>query len=177
MHLDGARIWNAHVATGVPLAEYGAVADVLAVCLSKGLGAPVGSLVVGSADAIAEARVWRKRMGGGMRQVGILAAAGLHALDHHVERLADDHAHARLLAEACGVDPAAVDTNIVVVAARRRRSVRRGRRRAGVLVAAVGPDGGPAGHPPRRVAAPTPSRRPAVLAWLRRTSVPRSARR
>ena len=87
----------------------------LAVCLSKGLGAPVGSLMVGPADAIAEARVWRKRMGGGMRQVGILAAAGLHALDHHVERLADDHAHARLLAEACGVDPATVDTNIVVV--------------------------------------------------------------
>ena len=132
VHLDGARIWNAHVATGVPLAEYGAVADVLAVCLSKGLGAPVGSLLVGTADAIAEARVWRKRMGGGMRQVGILAAAGLHALDHHVERLADDHAHARLLAEACGVDPAGVDTNIVVVprtdaAGVRRRGPRRRR--------------------------------------------------
>ncbi|GEP32959.1 threonine aldolase [Nocardioides szechwanensis] len=115
IHLDGARIWNAHVATGTPLAEYGAVADVMAVCLSKGLGAPVGSLLVGSRDTVDEARVWRKRMGGGMRQVGILAAAGLHALDHHVERLADDHAHARLLAEACGVDPAGVDTNIVVV--------------------------------------------------------------
>ena len=115
MHLDGARIWNAHVATGTPLAEYGAVADVLAVCLSKGLGAPVGSLMVGSRDAVDEARVRRKRMGGGMRQVGILAAAGLHALDHHVERLADDHAHARLLAEACGLDPETVDTNIVVV--------------------------------------------------------------
>ena len=115
IHLDGARIWNAHVATGVPLAEYGAIADVLAVCLSKGLGAPVGSLMVGTADAIAEARIWRKRIGGGMRQVGILAAAGLHALEHHVERLADDHEHARLLAEACGVDPATVDTNIVVV--------------------------------------------------------------
>src|SRR6476659_8155970 len=91
IHMDGARIWNAHVATGVPLAEYGAIADVLAVCLSKGLGAPVGSLMVGSRDAIDEARVRRKRMGGGMRQVGILAAAGLHALDHHVERLAEDH--------------------------------------------------------------------------------------
>src|SRR5690606_29286792 len=77
VHVDGARIWNAHVATGTPLAEYGAVADVMAVCLSKGLGAPVGSLTLGSADVIAEARVWRKRMGGGMRQVGILAAAGL----------------------------------------------------------------------------------------------------
>ena len=76
VHLDGARIWNAHVATGTALADYGRIADMLAVCLSKGLGAPVGSLMVGSADAIAEARVRRKRMGGGMRQVGILAAAG-----------------------------------------------------------------------------------------------------
>src|SRR5215208_4515887 len=80
VHLDGARIWNAHVATGVPLASYGACADVLSVCLSKGLGAPVGSLVIGSSEAMTEARVRRKRMGGGMRQVGILAAAGLHAL-------------------------------------------------------------------------------------------------
>src|SRR3954451_14994946 len=72
LHLDGARLWNAHVATGVPLASYGACVDVLSVCLSKGLGAPVGSLIVGTADAIAEARVRRKRMGGGMRQVGIL---------------------------------------------------------------------------------------------------------
>src|SRR5919107_801918 len=115
VHLDGARIWNAHVASGTPLEEYGATADVLAVCLSKGLGAPVGSLVVGSAAAIRESRVWRKRLGGGMRQVGVLAAARLHALDHHLERLADDHEHARLLAEACGVDPMTVDTNIVVV--------------------------------------------------------------
>ena len=115
LHLDGARLWNAHVATGVPLREYAALADVVAVCLSKGLGAPVGSLVVGDADAIAEARVWRKRMGGGMRQVGILAAAGLHALDHQLDRLAEDHDHARLLAEAVGIDPASVDTNIVVL--------------------------------------------------------------
>ncbi len=115
VHLDGARLWNAHVATGTPLVEYGACADVISVCLSKGLGAPVGSVLVGSRDVVTEARVWRKRMGGGMRQTGILAAAGLHALDHHVERLADDHTHARLLAEACGVDPAGVDTNIVVV--------------------------------------------------------------
>lgn len=113
VHLDGARIWNAHVATGVPLEEYGALADVLAVCLSKGLGAPVGSLVVGPRDVMAELRVRRKRMGGGMRQVGVLAAAGLHALEHHVERLAEDHDNARLLAEAVGVDPAGVDTNIV----------------------------------------------------------------
>jgi len=139
VHLDGARIWNAHVATGVPLAEYGAIADVLAVCLSKGLGAPIGSLMVGTVDAIAEARVWRKRMGGGMRQVGILAAAGLHALAHHVERLADDHEHARLLAEACGADPAGVDTNIVVVDRPDAADFVTAAREAGVLVATVGP--------------------------------------
>jgi len=137
--MDGARIWNAHVATGVPLAEYGAVADVLAVCLSKGLGAPIGSLMVGNADAIGEARVWRKRMGGGMRQVGILAAAGLVALDQHFERLADDHAHARLLAEACGVDPSTVDTNIVVVPRSDATDFVAAARAEGVLVAAVGP--------------------------------------
>jgi threonine aldolase len=139
VHLDGARIWNAHVATGTPLREYGAVADVLAVCLSKGLGAPVGSLMIGSRDAIIEARVWRKRMGGGMRQVGILAAAGLHALDHHVERLAEDHAHARLLAEACGVDPESVDTNIVVVDRSDATDFVARAREAGVAVATVGP--------------------------------------
>jgi len=139
VHLDGARIWNAHIATGVPLSAYGAIADVLAVCLSKGLGAPVGSLVVGSQAAIDETRVWRKRMGGGMRQVGILAAAGLYALDHHLERLADDHAHAGLLAEACGVDPAGVDTNIVVVKRDDAPTFVEKARAEGVLVAAVGP--------------------------------------
>jgi threonine aldolase len=139
VHLDGARIWNAHVATSTPLSEYGAVADVMGVCLSKGLGAPVGSLMVGSSDAIAEARVWRKRMGGGMRQVGILAAAGLYALDHHVERLADDHAHARLLAEACGVDPATVDTNIVVVQRTDAADFVAGAKEQGVVISTVGP--------------------------------------
>jgi len=139
VHVDGARIWNAHVATGTPLEAYGATADVLAVCLSKGLGAPVGSLVVGSAAAIDESRVWRKRLGGGMRQVGVLAAAGLHALDHHVERLADDHAHARLLADACGVDPASVGSNIVVVDVPDAAAVVGAAREEGVLVSAVGP--------------------------------------
>ncbi len=139
VHLDGARIWNAHVATGVPLASYGACVDVMAVCLSKGLGAPVGSLLVGSTDAIAQARVRRKRMGGGMRQVGILAAAGLHALDHHVDRLADDHANARLLAEACGLDPETVDTNIVVVERDDAAEFVAGAKADGVLVAPVGP--------------------------------------
>ncbi|MET0525459.1 MAG: GntG family PLP-dependent aldolase [Nocardioides sp.] len=139
VHMDGARVWNAHVATGVPLATYGAIADVMSVCLSKGLGAPIGSLMVGTTDAIAESRVWRKRMGGGMRQVGILAAAGLHALDHHVDRLADDHAHARLLAEACGVDPATVDTNIVAVPHDDPPAFVAAARESGVLVGAVGP--------------------------------------
>jgi len=139
MHLDGARIWNAHVATRVPLAGYGAVADVLGVCLSKGLGAPIGSLMVGSAERVAEARVWRKRLGGGWRQAGVLAAAGLHALDHHVERLADDHANARVLAEACGVDPTDVDTNIVVVACADAAAVVADARERGVLTSAVGP--------------------------------------
>jgi threonine aldolase len=138
VHLDGARLWNAHVATGTPLREYGVVADVLMVALSKGLGAPVGSLVVGSADAMAEARVWRKRLGGGMRQVGILAAAGLYALEHNLDRLAEDHAHARLLAEACGVDPGTVDTNIVVVPMSDPARVVAAAREEGVLVSAVG---------------------------------------
>ncbi len=121
LHLDGARLWNAHVATGEPLAEWGALFDTVSVCLSKGLGAPVGSVLVGSADLVSQARVWRKRYGAGMRQVGILAAAGHYALDHHVERLADDHARARRLAQACAevapgvVDPDAVSTNIVIL--------------------------------------------------------------
>jgi threonine aldolase len=139
VHLDGARLWNAHVATGVPLAAYGACADVLSVCLSKGLGAPVGSLVVGTTEAITEARIRRKRMGGGMRQVGILAAAGLHALDHHVERLAEDHAHAKLIAEACGLDPQTVETNIVVVPRGDAVGFVAAAREAGVLVSPVGP--------------------------------------
>ena len=138
VHLDGARLWNAHVATGTPTETYGACADVLAVALSKGLGAPVGSLVVGSTEAMAEARVWRKRLGGGMRQVGILAAAGLYALDHHLARLADDHDNARLLAEACGLDPATVDTNIVVVPLADPGPVVAAAREDGVLVSAVG---------------------------------------
>jgi len=122
MHLDGARLWNAHIATGVELAAYGQLFDTVSVCLSKGLGAPVGSVLVGSREHIAEARVWRKRYGGGMRQAGILAAAGLWALDHHVARLADDHRRARTLSLAVAsrfpdvIDPAHVQTNIVMVA-------------------------------------------------------------
>lgn len=119
VHLDGARLWNAHVATGVSLADYGACADTVSVCLSKGLGAPVGSVLAGTTAQVAQARVWRKRMGGGMRQVGILAAAGLHALEHHLDRLPQDHAHTRAVAEAIAarrpavVDPDQVHTNIM----------------------------------------------------------------
>jgi threonine aldolase len=138
VHLDGARLWNAHVATGTPLTAYGEVADAVAVCLSKGLGAPIGSLMVGTADAVAEARVWRKRLGGGMRQVGVLAAAGLHALEHHLDRLVEDHTHARVLAEACGVDPAGVETNIVVIPDEDPARVVAAARDEGVLVGAVG---------------------------------------
>ena len=90
-HLDGARLWNAHVATGVSLAAYGSLFDTVSVCFSKGLGAPVGSVLVSTAANIAQARIWRKRLGGGWRQAGILAAGALHALDHHVDRLAEDH--------------------------------------------------------------------------------------
>jgi threonine aldolase len=121
LHLDGARLWNAHVATGVPLEAIGGLFDTASVCLSKGLGAPIGSVLVSSEERIAQARVWRKRYGAGMRQIGVLAAAGLHALDHHLARLADDHARARRLAVALAearpdvVDPATVETNIVVL--------------------------------------------------------------
>jgi threonine aldolase len=139
VHMDGARIWNAHVATGTPLASYGAVADTMAVCLSKGLGAPIGSLMLGSSEQVAEARVQRKRMGGGMRQVGVLAAAGLYALDRHLDRMSEDHEHARLLAEACGLEPELTETNIVVVDVPDAPAVVQAAREANVLVGAVGP--------------------------------------
>ncbi len=99
-HLDGARLWNAHVATGVPLDAYGQLFDTVSVCFSKGLGAPVGSVLVTTAENIARARVLRKRLGGGWRQAGVLAAACLYALDNHVQRLADDHEAARIFADA-----------------------------------------------------------------------------
>lgn len=119
-HLDGARIWNASIASGIPERELVAPFDTVSVCLSKGLGAPVGSLLVGPADLIREARRFRKMLGGGMRQVGILAAAGLHALEHHRDDLAKDHERARRLAEglasipAFELDPTLVETNIIM---------------------------------------------------------------
>lgn len=119
MHLDGARIWNAHVASGLSFAEYGKHFDTISVCLSKGLGAPIGSVMLSTKERVAEARIWRKRYGAGMRQVGIIAAAGHFALDNNIDRLADDHARAKKIAVALAavdaslVDPAKVVTNIV----------------------------------------------------------------
>jgi threonine aldolase len=121
VHLDGARLWNAQVQSGIPLQRLCAVADTVAVCLSKGLGAPAGSLLASSAARMPALRRLRKRLGGGMRQAGLLAAAGLYALEHHLGRLAEDHAHARRLAAELGqvpglaVDLATVETNIVLL--------------------------------------------------------------
>ena len=147
LHCDGARIWHAHVADGVPLATYGRLFDTVSVCLSKGLGAPVGSLVVGSAEKIDRARWIRKRMGGGMRQAGVIAAAGLYALRHHIDRLADDHARAARLAEALApfgvVDPKRVRTNMVPLdftgAALDAPGLGAAARAQGVLVSVLGP--------------------------------------
>jgi len=149
LHCDGARIWNASVASGTPLEAYGALFDTLSVCLSKGLGAPVGSLVVTDAARAAEARVLRKRLGGGMRQAGVLAAAGSWALQHHVERLAEDHARARRIAATVAqaapgvVDPALVETNLVQLdlsgAPLDAPQLAAAAREAGVLLSVLGP--------------------------------------
>jgi threonine aldolase len=139
VHLDGARLWNAHVATGTPLAELADGFDTVSVCLSKGLGAPVGSVLASSAERIVDARVWRKRYGAGMRQVGILAAAGLYALDNHIDRLSDDHVRAKRLAEALDLDPADVETNIVVLEVADAAGVAVAAAEQGVLVSALGP--------------------------------------
>jgi threonine aldolase len=147
LHCDGARIWHAHVADGVPLERYGALFDTVSVCLSKGLGAPVGSLVVSTRERIERARVLRKRLGGGMRQVGILAAAGDHALTHHIGRLADDHVRARRLAGALApygiVDAGRVVTNIVPLDFTKSTvdapTLGAAARERGVLVSVLGP--------------------------------------
>jgi len=121
VHLDGARLWNASVATGIPEREWAILADSVSMCFSKGMGAPVGSIIAGSADFVKRAHRFRKMLGGGMRQVGILAAAALYALDHHRPLLAEDHRKARRLEEIvtgiagrnCGVIKG--ETNIVVI--------------------------------------------------------------
>ncbi len=118
-HLDGARLWHATAATGIPEAEWAASFETVSVCFSKGLGAPVGSCLAGSAATIRRARRFRQLFGGGLRQAGIVAAGALHALEHHRERLGEDHVRARRLAEGLAalpgidLDPAEVETNIV----------------------------------------------------------------
>jgi threonine aldolase len=119
-HLDGARLFNAVVATGIPAARWAQHFDTVSICFSKGLGAPIGSALAGPRSAIAKAHRHRKLFGGGMRQAGVIAAAALYALEHNIERLADDHRHAQLLAEAIrsidGLElrPPEVDTNLVI---------------------------------------------------------------
>ena len=120
VHLDGARMWNACVDLGVSGGELTAGIDSVSMCLSKGLGAPAGSVLSGPRELIDEARKWRKMLGGGLRQAGVLAAAGIYALEHHVERLADDHERATALAAALavidGISVNAVNTNMVFIA-------------------------------------------------------------
>lgn len=119
LHLDGARLFNAAVAMGKPLHELTQYFDTISLCFSKGLGTPMGSVLTGSADFIKSARRWRKMVGGGMRQSGIIAAAILHALDHHIDRLADDHRRAQQLAEGLanidGIRVMRCDTNMVYI--------------------------------------------------------------
>lgn len=148
LHLDGARLFNAAVATGVSVAEYAAAFDTVSFCLSKGLGAPVGSMVVSDAARIHRLRRLRKVFGGGMRQVGILAAAGLYALEHHISRLAEDHANARHLAQLLHsipgvvVEVESVETNMVMFhvpqSSKSTEQVLGDCREAGVLLNAVG---------------------------------------
>jgi threonine aldolase len=148
VHLDGARVFNASTALGVDVATLTRGFDTVMFCLSKGLGAPVGSMLVGSRELIERARVYRKSLGGGMRQAGILAAAGLIALEEMPKRLHEDHANARLLAEAIArcdaaeIDPAEVETNIVIFTLRDdgdAAALVRGLRENGVLASAIGP--------------------------------------
>lgn len=149
VHMDGARLFNACVATGHQPSEYAQYAHTVSFCLSKGLGAPVGSLLVGDRESIKCARRWRKMLGGGMRQAGFLAAAGIYALDHHVDRLAEDHEHAKIMAMALAqmdglnLDPAEVETNIVIFSVTRpglTASVLAGRlAELGVKVLVTGP--------------------------------------
>jgi threonine aldolase len=149
MHLDGARLMNAVVASGIAAAEWTRYFDTVSICFSKGLGAPVGSALVGSADVIHEAHRLRKLLGGGMRQAGVIAAGALHALEHHVDRLAEDHQNAQLLAAAVretpglSIESGRVETNLVWItvdpALGTAREVADRLRAEGVLVSALGP--------------------------------------
>jgi threonine aldolase len=144
-HMDGARLMNAVVASGVPAADYAGGFDTAWVDFTKGLGAPIGAVLVGSRELIDEAWRYKQMWGGAMRQSGIVAAAGLYALDHHVERLADDHANARLLAEGLAempgvrIDPTRVETNIVLFEHDDAPQLGEELRSAGVQVSRMGP--------------------------------------
>ncbi len=122
LHLDGARVFNAAVKLGVPLADISSQVDSISICLSKGLGAPVGSVLCGKRELIAKARRWRKVLGGGMRQSGIIAAAGIYALEHHIDRLAIDHRHAEEIAsglqDLAGIQVLSVNTNMLMIETR-----------------------------------------------------------
>jgi threonine aldolase len=149
LHLDGARIWNAHIASGVEFKEYGKYFDTISVCLSKGLGAPVGSLMLSTKDRVIKARAWRKRYGGGMRQAGLLAAAAHYALDNNLALLKNDHKRAKEIAIAIAavapkvINPDHVETNIVgldissmkITAAQLSEQLKA----SGVLASALGP--------------------------------------
>ncbi len=148
VHLDGARLWNASVATGIKPHEYGRWADSVSVCLSKGLGAPIGSLAAGPKPFIDRVHRFRKMFGGGMRQVGMIAAAGIYALDHHLERLGEDHQNAKRLAvglkefKGVSIDPKHVETNIVIFdvagTALRSSQLAESMKKEGVLIHAIG---------------------------------------
>jgi threonine aldolase len=148
VHLDGARLWNASVATGIKTQEYAQWADSVSVCLSKGLGAPIGSLVAGSKPFIDRLHRFRKMFGGGMRQVGIIAAAGIYALEHHFERLKEDHQNAKRLGvglkefKGVSIDPRHVETNIVIFdianAGMTATQVAEAMKKEGVLIHAFG---------------------------------------
>ncbi len=145
MHMDGARLWNAVAATGIAAARWAEPFDTVSFCLSKGLGAPVGSLVAGSRALVTRAHRFRKQQGGGMRQAGILAAAGIFALEHNTKRLADDHAHARRLAAGLAeipgvVVPAQPETNIVIFQRANAAAWSAALRARGVLVNPVARD-------------------------------------
>jgi threonine aldolase len=137
VHLDGARIWNAHVATGIALQKWCERADTVSVCLSKGLGAPAGSLVATTRERLKTARRLRKRLGGGLRQAGVLAAAGMYALDHHLQRLAEDHESAKKLAALLPFAWHAPQTNILLADVQNAPALVEAARKEGVLIHAV----------------------------------------
>jgi len=137
VHLDGARLFNASVAAGVEPSAWGALADTVTICFSKGLGCPFGAILAGSAETIERAWEGKFLFGGALRQSGIVSAAMLYALDHNVERLADDHARARRLAEGIGIDPATVETNFVPI--RDERGLRERLLEGGVRVGGLRP--------------------------------------